>query len=349
MTERGTGGVIAMPRENNLDFLRLIFAWMVVFVHAFNLSLSAPLAWLPKTFSSDFAVEGFFTLSGCLIVASFDRSRAVAKYFLRRAQRILPAYYLSTILCLGLGIVFTTLPLRGFLESKGLWKFLAANVVFLNMLHPGLPGVFEKNPSSAMNGALWTIKIEVMFYLFVPLFVWLCRRFGTAPVLTISFAASVFYRVLLERMNHPDLARQLPGQLAFFMVGAAVYYYYPLFQRYKGWMWSMGALAYLLSLATGWFALRAIGVPLLVLCAGFLLPIVRGPTRYGDFSYGVYIIHFPIIQALVASGIFAASPYGAFAIVLVMAAPLSVLSWNLVEKRFLGKQRLKAMEARPAW
>ena len=45
-------------------------------------------------------------------------------------------------------------------------------------MEPNLPGVFAGNTVTEVNGALWTLKIEVMFYLILPLLVWLLRFAG---------------------------------------------------------------------------------------------------------------------------------------------------------------------------
>lgn len=340
-----------MPRVNNFDILRLLLAWIIVVVHCCSLSASPALDWILRNVSSAIPIEGFFAISGCLIVASFERSSSLGDYFLRRAERLLPGYYAATIFALVIGIAMTTLPIRDFLFSPNTWKFLGANVILLNGLHTDLPGVFEHNPTMAnVDGALWTIKIEVGFYLFVPIFVWLCRRFGRALILALCFGGSVLYRILVDRSGHwadmhgRALERQLPGQLAFFMVGAAVYFYYPRFAKHRHWMWSLGGLSYLLSLATGIFAFRALGVPLLILCVGFLLPAYKGPTRFGDFSYGAYVLHYPVVQTLVALGLFTVAPYRTLCIAIFIIAALSVASWNYVEKVFLRRQRVKATE-----
>ena len=69
----------------------------------------------------------------------------------------------------------------------------AANLIFLNFVHPTLPGVFEGNQLSEVNGALWTLKIEVMFYAAVPLLAWAFRKLGRLPVI-----AAVYLRVGVE-------------------------------------------------------------------------------------------------------------------------------------------------------
>src|ERR1700748_1843476 len=89
-------------RENNFDILRLVLAIVVVFFHAGSISGSPELAWLSDVFSGHLAVEGFFAISGFLIFASYERSQSLKDYFLRRAGRILPGYWLATIFCLGI-------------------------------------------------------------------------------------------------------------------------------------------------------------------------------------------------------------------------------------------------------
>ncbi|HBL45492.1 MAG TPA: acyltransferase, partial [Planctomycetaceae bacterium] len=57
--------------------------------------------------------------------------------------------------------------------------------------------------------------------------------------------------------------------------------------------------------------------------------------KYGDFSYGVYILHFPILQLLLNSGWFAERPWLFLLTTIGLTAVGAVLMWNLVEKRFL--------------
>jgi peptidoglycan/LPS O-acetylase OafA/YrhL len=67
-----------------------------------------------------------------------------------------------------------------------------------------------------------------------------------------------------------------------------------------------------------------------------LLPVVKGPKRWGDFSYGTYVLHWPIIQLVVAAGIYRNNPWLALALTLVAVAIGAVLSWFFVEKPSLA-------------
>jgi peptidoglycan/LPS O-acetylase OafA/YrhL len=110
---------------------------------------------------------------------------------------------------------------------------------------------------AAVNGALWTLKIEVMFYLMVPFFVFLLRRFSPsarARIDLLSVACLCRTCWQLQRQSAPvpestwNLARQLPGQLSYFMAGAFFYYFLPQFERRR--IWSLLAATLVLAVNT---------------------------------------------------------------------------------------------------
>ena len=333
-------------RHNNFDLLRLLFASIVVLYHCFDLSFSPAYFWIPRVASANLAVQGFFAMSGFLIVGSYENSSTLSAYLSKRGRRILPAYWAALIFTLILGMFFSTLPLSAFLTSISTWKYVGANFCFANFLHPSLPGLFEGNPvMSSVNGSLWTIKLEVMFYLSVPAIVWLCRRIGKLQILGGLFLLSVVYQITMRRF-HPTLASQLPGQLCFFMVGTLAYYYHDWCKR-NGWrVWTVAIICYLVSVFSGWIAFRAIGVSLGVVCFGLLLPPLGQPAKYGDFSYGTYVYHFPVIQIFIALGLVKNHPELALGIILLSVAALSFTSWNLIEKPFLRRHDKRKLTSR---
>ena len=207
-----------------------MFAGTVCLVHAYGLSGERYLRWIQALLSSKVAVEAFFVVSGFLIFMSYERSSSTLTYISKRVRRIYPAYFVVVMLCaLSLWTIRSLDP--GHYFSFGWLKYVVANLTFLNYIHPTLPGVFEGNKLSEVNGALWTLKIEVMFYAAVPVIVYLFRRFGRFPVLISLYFASVVYlslmTILAERTGsgaYSELARQLPGQLAYFMAGALFYH-----------------------------------------------------------------------------------------------------------------------------
>lgn len=324
-----------MTRQNNFDIIRLLLATVVIFFHVGYVSGAKIFESYPRYFSGHLAVEGFFAISGFLIFASYERSSSLTDYFVKRAARILPGYWLATAFCLFIAFCY---------DSFHVGPFLLANLTFANFLAGSIPGVFASNPMSGMNGALWTIKIEVMFYIAVPVIVWLCRRIHRDAVLWTLFVLSIIYRVAMA--DHNTLALQLPGQLSFFMIGALIHYHLDFFEAHGKWLTLAAALLYIGHVATGWFALRPAGVATLTLSASLLFPHIQGPTRWGDFSYGTYVLHWPIIQLFVATGLYQSRPWVALALTLVTVAIAAVLSWFFVEKPSLALAHSRRIKTR---
>jgi peptidoglycan/LPS O-acetylase OafA/YrhL len=163
--------------RNNFDVLRLVFAGSICLVHAYVLSGFHELAGIVRILSSAVAVEGFFVVSGFLIFMSYERSSSLASYIGKRVRRIYPAYF-TVVMLSALGLVAVSSKSFGEYFSFAWVKYVFANLAFLNFMQQTLPRVFELNNLSAVNGALWTLKIEVMFYLIVPAFVFLFRNFS---------------------------------------------------------------------------------------------------------------------------------------------------------------------------
>ena len=152
--------------RNNLDFLRLFFALTVVFYHISALTHIPAFADFGKYLSGAYAVKSFFVISGMLIYRSHLKSSSLASYLEKRVRRIYPAYFTVVALAAVALLPLSTLPASQYF-GLGFWKYVAANLVFLKPSGT-LPGVFTSNSLQAVNGALWTLRVEVTFYLFVP-------------------------------------------------------------------------------------------------------------------------------------------------------------------------------------
>jgi hypothetical protein len=61
--------------------------------------------------------------------------------------------------------LFSNISTSEYFRSPQLFKYFIVNVFFMNFLQPSLPGVFVENGSQAVNGSLWTIKLEIGFYI----------------------------------------------------------------------------------------------------------------------------------------------------------------------------------------
>ena len=242
-----------------------------------------------------------------------------------------------------MGVVFSAYSWREY-WSLSLLKYIAANLVFLNFLQPNLPGLFESNAIQAVNGALWTLKIEVMFYLLVPLAIMAFRKFGRLTVIVALYIASVLYSLFIIELvrktgmdSYMELQRQLPGQLTFFLAGAVCYYCFLYFTKYCFCLLVLAITAFVLQTWLPWIAVELVALAIVVIWFACVLPCIGHFGKYGDFSYGMYIVHFPILQLLISLGLFKDSPWLMLSVAGLLILTIAVLFWNFIEKPFLRK------------
>lgn len=165
---------IVVPRENAFNFLRLICALIVIYEHSVLLSETEV---LPCLELRGIAVNVFFILSGFWVTQSYLRSSSVKEYAKKRCNKIFPLYFTVVILSAILLVFFSNLPAKEYFTDSGFYKYLIANFFTLNFIHPTLPGVFEGLAlGGSVNGSLWTIKIELGFYIILPLIVYLINK-----------------------------------------------------------------------------------------------------------------------------------------------------------------------------
>jgi peptidoglycan/LPS O-acetylase OafA/YrhL len=154
-----------------------------------------------------------------------------------------------------------------------------------------------------------------------------------------SYLYYLIFRSLAENTGHgiyDELAKQLPGQLRYFLLGAAVYYYDNTIRKYLG---LAGIIALIASCffvtETLWF-----WKPILLACMVFAVafgPLLPNVGRIGDLSYAAYLFHYPIIQLAVRAGMFDTSPRLTIVAIFIVVTILAYISWHLLEKPFLAK------------
>ncbi len=337
--------------RNNLDLIRLFLATIVAFYHLSVLTGFPEYSTFGRYLSAHFAVKGFFVISGLLIYRSYITSSSNRSYLGKRVRRIYPAYFTVVLFA-----AIALFPLSTMTASQyfgaGFWKYIAANLVFLNFLEPSLPGVFTANTMSAVNGALWTLKIEVAFYLFVPVIHYLCNRFGTKKVigaifglsciwkygfalLDLMYKSSGIYSLDSSRTLYSQLGSQFPAQLAYFSAGIFLYLY---FDTLKQNMISILCVSAGLFSLDHWFTgelLDIVWISGFVFIVGFWI-YLGNYSKYGDFSYGVYIVHFPILQVMIVFGRSILTPSVFLSLYVSLVGLAAFILWHLVEKRFLA-------------
>ncbi len=315
--------------DNNFDIIRIALALIVLFYHAGVLSGHTYFSMFPGSF----AVQAFFIVSGYLITRSYIVNNDIKKYVKSRLLRVCPLYFFVILLSFLLGLLVSDLSFYNYVNNGG-FDYLIYNLLFLNFLKPSLPGVFDE---SIINGSLWTLKIEVLFYLTVPfLFGFLNRWFQRPKVILLIGITSIISYYLIgffisKYSLPPSLNNQLPSLMSYFMVGA-MFNYVVLINRIR-----LLLVPSLLLLLLGFNPItQPILVGLVIYILAFNVPIFKISKRVGDISYGIYLWHFPVIQALIFYGFYDNVYFGVL-LSLCLVLLLSYLSWHVIEKRVLNR------------
>ncbi|HET9867991.1 MAG TPA: acyltransferase, partial [Nitrospira sp.] len=327
----------AWIRLNNVTELRLLFAASVMISHAATLLNPEGYRLLRTFLNSEAAVQGFFILSGYLVCGSYDRLRNARHFYVRRFMRIYPAYFVAVILFIALGIV-QAMMLGNAVRWADAPLYLISNLATLNFLKPNVEGVFADNPLTIVNGALWSIKVEAMFYVILPLLYHFASRYSFLLLTLVMITAGAIWWPAITSIAGAygqtipvSFKLQLPGQLHYFGLGIA------LFARSKGLISTVTlalivtfAIAILLALDS-WREARQVVALVLVIGTVSILPQVKDMLRGQDISYGIYLCHFPLIQLLIAGG-FRGLPLLLYLIAIVLlSVGYGLLSWRLIE------------------
>lgn len=338
----------ALP-PNNFDLVRLLLAADVFFLHLYFISgmaVFAPLNRWANAFQtkSSVAVSCFFVVSGFLIFRSFDRSPSLMSYIGKRIRRVYPAYAAVILTCSILGVFVSTLSPGAYVSSR-LLRYVAANLTFLTFLCPSLPGVFTGNHiGPVVNGALWTLKVEVSFYAVVPLISSSFRWIPKHIVLPSLYFLSTMYRVYYQSHGNEALANQLPGQLSFFIAGAIVYVYLEWFmERFFLYAAVAAGTIIVIECMQQMFMFYPLCLAVVTLFVVFRLSALNRFEPKWDISYGVYIWHFPILQLAERQGLFMHNPIYTAAACGALTLVVGCLSWTLIESKMLPRTKTRGI------
>ncbi len=328
-TATDTPGQAETPRERaapspisrlaGVDGLRAAAALWVVLFHIRVFS-GARLPFQPLDYfvrSGSTGVSLFLVLSGFCLFLPFAAGRSgrfkTRAFFIRRARRLLPAYYCSIGLALALNLVGGgNLGFGRLSVTDVAWQL----VTHLTMIHTLFPSTFY-----ALNGAYWSLGLEWQLYLALPLLIVAGRRFGLVPALAGAVIVNLVYRLglavagahgwvpsgTLQTVVLPNL---LPGRWAEFAFGMAIAELYargslerlPAIARYA-WVPMAAVAAAVVGLPLSHLAFGAVFALLLVAVlatGGFVNRIFawRPLVAVGIMSYSVYLVHQPLIQAM---------------------------------------------------
>jgi peptidoglycan/LPS O-acetylase OafA/YrhL len=361
-------------RQSGLDGLRGLAALAVFAIHLWiyqlpnTVKLNRDGVGELALFEGRVAFVLFFVLSGYLLYRPFARAALQAgkpvptgSYLLRRAARIVPAYYLALLGTLALVAAAGDVPGRRIVDADQLPLFFA----------------FAQNYSPEtllqMNAATWTLSVEVAFYLLLPIIglvaLWHCRSSVRAQLLLL--ASLVVVGVGWNAADYlagwgPVASHAAPAFLSYFACGMLVAL---LVERQRARklpgmgmrlsaVLACGALAVLL--ANGYwhaadrtpdgFLMEVIAdLPAAVAFGTIIAALVLGTGSglrwlgrrplawFGQISYGFYLWHIPLIVWARGHGLLDGSAPFDVAVMLPIAVSFGAASWYFVEQPLMKR------------
>ncbi|MCC6288067.1 MAG: acyltransferase [Chitinophagaceae bacterium] len=328
--------------SNNFTLLRHVAALFVIISHSYDLlgrSGEEKLSMLTNgTLSfSRIGLIVFFFLSGLLVTQSLMTSESLIHFIWKRILRIYPALIILILITVFIGgPVFTTMPLINYFSSFQTWQYFIGGVSLIRLKF-FLPAVFNEH---GVNGSLWSLPVEFRLYVLLALLYLaafykrnhLLILIAIVIVFAFGFSTGLFFSL-------PKWFNVYTFWGLYFFAGSLVY-----FVKHKI------SLSYwfFIFFFLFWIFTKEIEVlgrisQLLMICYGCLLVGYKLPNfnvsffSKNDYSYSLYIYAFPIQQSIIyIYGVQHISPILLTILSLVLLAPFCLLSWNLVEKPFLG-------------
>jgi peptidoglycan/LPS O-acetylase OafA/YrhL len=344
-------------RNNNFDLVRLFATLQVATVHAItHFQVPGSLAHVVDAGLRLFpGVPIFFVVSGFLISNSYEHSDSLRHYLRNRCLRIYPALWVCLVATVG-ALLLVGVDAIGMLPTRDWLIWWAAQLTLFQNYSPG----FEWPPGvGTPNFSLWTIPVELEFYMLVPaiyVVFRLTQNRGNFPLLALCVASAALHLGFryedYRTSNHAEyryLLNTVAPYLWMFLVGVLIQRNWgrlrPLLAGRAHW-WLLGYLA-LCGVA------NRLGVDVgsntitpLFFCPLAGLVVASATSAPGladrilhrqDISYGTYLYHLLVINVLVSFGLVGSAWPAAGAI--AMALLLATASWVLVEKPFLRRKR----------
>jgi len=323
-------GILTSGRQNNLNALRLFAALFVVFSHIDG----APMCWILRDTIGQLGVLIFFFISGMLITQSWLRNENPRRFLISRCLRIFPALIaLVLVVAFVVGPIMTNLSLADYFKNSATYLYLTTVSLFhWNNTLPGMSGVMP------FNHALWTLQYEFAFYLFImALGLFKVLRFKYV-MLALTVAALIWTQFTINAPYniYTVNAEQLSRLFAYFAAGTTVYLFRDSIVLKSRWIKITLAVLFVGMLFGGLpTSLFVFPLAYLVIYLGYSPTInLRALTKFGDFSYGIYIWHYPIV-ALIVFKYGLNGNFGVFLMIFALTYSVAVASWYLIEKRAL--------------
>jgi len=332
------------PHRNNFDLIRLVLAATVAVAHGIVMRTGQQPHFGISTLG-DFAVDGFFILSGFLVTRSWLMLDNFWRFAWHRFLRIMPAFWACLLI-----LAFVVAPIALMLEGRQLSELFTSpdSAVKFVLVNSGLmvftydiASIFASNPTPlTVDGSLWTLILEAGCYFVLAGLgaVGLLRqRKWVVPIFALLLWALA---TLYDFGFSVGIGDNTLRMLMLFVTGATFYLYAHRIPM-AAWLAITAAVVFVASVVL-LSDYRMVGaVPLAYVLIYLAAGLPKNLRLKGDLSYGMYIYHYPLQQLLMLT-ILAYLPTPAFVVVsLVCVIPVALASWYGIERRALRRKNAR--------
>lgn len=287
----------------------------------------------------------FFVMSGFLLSASFERNGSLVPYFRNRLSRIYPGLWA----CLLVTIIVFSFVGADFVHASALPWFFAQAVGLIYT-----PAFLDQFGYGSYNGSLWTIVVELQFYLILPVIYFLYKQFSpkkTSDKFFYLFFGLSFLLALALKLYPPTFFGGI-GKLIRYSFLPHIYIFMSgiLLQRLKVWQWNivrgkalwwMGAFllfVYTIPVSAISSMIAMIVLAFCTVSLGYSAPgIAKKLLKDRDISYGVYMYHGMLLSILVEINVIGSVWY--LVGVAVITFVLAWLSYVIIEAPAMKKAK----------
>ncbi len=339
-------------KSNNFNLIRFFAALQVAIVHSAGY-LNVDTQYL--NFLDLFpGVPIFFFISGFLIIKSFKKIKKnkLKNFFYNRILRIYPGLYFCFILTC-LSILFSQHLKTVDVNYYQLSLWLVTQLSFFQFYNPDF---LRGYGVGVANGSLWTISVEIQFYLLTFFIYLLLSKYK--KLLMVVFSAFIFLNILNAVFNDKTTfflklfnVSFLPW-LYMFLWGCYLESNKILQKKIKNFnIFIIIFIFIILNYFSSQFQLdmfRGKTTPLNPVEFFFLSIVIfkiayvkiKIPENFfvrNDISYGVYLYHMPIVNFFIYKNL--TKSYSSLTFCLILTILFSIISWKVIEKPFLNLKK----------
>jgi len=328
-------------RHNSLNFIRLVLAVAVLVGHVTGQTLGQTVK-VGNESLGDWAVDGFFAISGFLIMRSRMSSPNLRSFMWRRVLRIYPAFFGALIVT-----AFVIAPVSVFVFGDGQFNLESSLSYFfknasLIIFQPEISGTLTGLDYRVWDAPLWTLAYEFGCYLFVGLLVTIvpARAIRVSTLVAFALALIVTAITIVRPEIVPDPITVFGRLGSFFLAGSLL----SLFASKVPVSWKLASIAAACSILLVVFQSfqfwGSIPMAYLMLWLGTRLPFQKLGAK-NDVSYGIYIYHWPVLVLILVALEGNQSPFWlTLALTVALTVPLAIMSWFVIEKPSISLKKL---------